>query len=144
MSRADDVDKMLGVFAGMVNWDVAENGYADGSRHDGIYAAIAKVFGDDASGAASAYAGSLASAIREQRQFRTEHTMVRTYHIELNIEFSEPDKYRTVEQAVREAAQQVAAFAAILADKSPPRIGVRYDDRFEGTVDIDIGAHQGS
>jgi len=144
MSKADEVDKLLGGLAEVFNWDAVAKGSSDEAESRGILTAIADIFGPSASDAATTYASALAGAIREQRNFRGEHSMVRTYHIELNVEFKDLDKYKTIEHAVREAAQQVAAFAAILADKAPPRIGVRYDDRFEGTVDIDISGHQSS
>ncbi len=144
MSKADEVSQILGAIADILEWDSMARGEGSGANDNRtVYQAIANLLGERASDIATEYARSIAGAINEHKSFRRGHTMQRTYVIELNVEFTDREKYGIIEQTVREAAQQVAAFAAILADKGQPRIGVRYDDRFEGQVDIDISGHQG-
>lgn len=128
----------------IINWDVIITGLVDGdnTRLETIMAGLATVWGDATAEAASTYAVNTADAIRQQRQFREQCTMQRTYHIELHCEFTNPEIYTIIEQQIREAAQGVAAFATILADGRRPHVGVRYDDRFEGSVEIPIVASQ--
>lgn len=61
---------------------------------------------------------------------------MRTYTIELRVDFSEKENYELLLTSVREAAKGMLTTAVLLSDKRKPQIALQTGDLFEGNEDI--------
>jgi hypothetical protein len=63
---------------------------------------------------------------------------MRTYVIELRVDFQTDDKYDITTEAAREMARQLLATAMMLKDKRDPQISFSSGDMFEANKDLEI------
>lgn len=63
---------------------------------------------------------------------------MRTYKIELRVDFDSEEKYEIVLQAAREMARNLLSTSMLLKDKRDPQISLESGDMFERNTDLEI------
>lgn len=63
---------------------------------------------------------------------------MRTYTIELRVDFQEDEKYDIMLQSAREMARQMLTVAMMIKDKREPQIMLQAGDMFEKNADLEI------
>ena len=63
---------------------------------------------------------------------------MRTYTIELRVDFQSEDRYDLILEATREAAKALLATSTLLQEKRKPQIMMQAGDMFVGTQEIEL------
>lgn len=63
---------------------------------------------------------------------------MRTFTLELRVDFDNEDQYETVKQQLLESGRQIYAVALLISGKRQPQIALHSTDFFHGNEDFDI------
>ena len=63
---------------------------------------------------------------------------MKTYKLELKVDFQDEDKYKIIEQQLERAAREILAVAVIIQEKRKPQIALHSEDFFKGNEELEI------
>lgn len=72
------------------------------------------------------------------RRLNSKALDMRTYSLDLRIDFNDKARHDDIKKAMRRAAKQLFTQASLLSDGRTPEVALRSEDFFEGTSDIEV------
>lgn len=67
---------------------------------------------------------------------------MKTYSIEIRVDFDDDEKYQIIENSARDLARQLYAMATLIKDRRNPQIAFQSGDMFVKNSELDIMQEQ--
>ena len=67
---------------------------------------------------------------------------MKTYTLELKVDYLDEQKYKIIEQQLEKAAREVIAVAMLLQEKRKPQVALHSEDFFKGNEELEIAPEE--